>query len=179
MKRRDSPHVGVGPRNISTFRLPFRPISLLGVTALSFIMVTAVTDAVFGAEGEGESRFTVVLDGAAVFDHKTGLTWEQTPDREFDAWGPSLERCRKKAVGGRKGWRAPTIEELKSLVDPAQHDPALPPRHPFSNIRSAIYWAATPVPGDDVVAWQVSFFSGKAQTDQKSLGRRMWCVLTE
>lgn len=159
----------------------FRARIFLGLTAFLLLVLTGVTvtDEALGAEGERESRFTLVLDGAAVEDHRTGLIWEQSPDREFDAWGPSLERCREKEVGGRKGWRAPTIEELKSLIDPTQHDPALPQGHPFSNIKSAIYWAATSVPGDDVVAWQVSFFTGKAQTDQKSLGRRMWCVLAK
>lgn len=179
MKRTHSSDFGRGGRHRTDFSRPFSANIFLGVTALLVVILTVVTatDAIFGAEGERGSRFTLVLNGAAVEDHTTGLIWEQSPDREFDAWGPSLERCQRKDVGGRKGWRAPTIEELKSLVDPTQHDPALPEGHPFSNIKSAIYWAATPVPEDDVVAWQVSFFSGKAQTDQKSLGRRMWCVL--
>ncbi len=181
MKRRVCFCFGRGARNVPSPLHPFDPNIFLGITAFLFVILTGiiVTDVVLGADGERESRFTLVLNGAAVEDSKTGLIWEQSPDREFDAWGASLERCQTKDVGGRKGWRAPTIEELKSLIDPTQHDPALPQGHPFSNIKSAIYWAATPVPGDDVVAWQVSFFSGKAQTDQKSLGRRMWCVLAK
>ena len=122
-------------------------------------------------------RFTLVLDGAGVKDQQTGLVWEQAPDLEHDVWSRSVERCMTKAVGGKRGWRAPTIQEMKSLVDPAQKDPALPPGHPFSNIKSAIYWTATPHPTDDIVAWQVSFFSGEPVTDQKSGTRRMWCVL--
>lgn len=121
-------------------------------------------------------RFTLVLDGAGVKDNQTGLVWEQAPDLEHDVWSRSVERCKTKAVGGQSGWRAPTIQEMKSLVDPAQKDPALPPGHPFSNIKSAIYWTATPHPTDDIVAWQVSFFSGEPVTDQKSGTRRMWCV---
>ncbi len=121
-------------------------------------------------------RFTLVFDGAGVKDNQTGLIWEQAPDLEHDVWSRSVERCAAKAVGGKSGWRAPTIQELKSLVDPAQKDPALPPGHPFSNIKSAIYWTATPHPTDDIVAWQVSFFSGESVTDQKSGTRRMWCV---
>jgi len=122
-------------------------------------------------------RFTVIMSGEAVKDEKTGLIWEQSPDWEHDVWSRSVKRCAGKTVGGQLGWRAPTIEELKTLIDSTQKDPALPLGHPFSNIRSAIYWTATPSPSDDIVAWQVSFFSGEAVTDQKSGTRRMWCVL--
>ncbi|HSN03523.1 MAG TPA: DUF1566 domain-containing protein [Nitrospira sp.] len=126
---------------------------------------------------ESAARFTLVLNGAGVKDGKTGLIWEQEPDREHDVWSRSNERCKTKTVGGQQGWRGPTIDELKTLIDPSQHDPALPAGHPFSNIRSEIYWTATPDPKDDIVAWQVSFFSGEPVTDQKSGTRRMWCVL--
>lgn len=124
-------------------------------------------------------RFTPVLDGAGVKDGQTGLIWEQEPDRIHDVWGASVARCLTKEVGGQKGWRAPSVEELKTLIDTSQHDPALPAGHPFSNIKSEIYWTATPHPTDDMVAWQVSFFSGEPVTDQKSGTRRLWCVLGE
>jgi Protein of unknown function (DUF1566) len=124
------------------------------------------------------ARFTLVMNGAAVKDNQTGLIWEQEPDREHDVWSRSNERCTTKEVGGQKGWRGPSVDELKTLIDPTQHDPALPPGHPFSNIKSEIYWTSTSDPKDDIVAWQVSFFSGEPVTDQKSGTRRMWCVLT-
>jgi hypothetical protein len=114
-----------------------------------------------------------------VKDNSTGLIWEQEPDREHDVWGASVARCTTKDVGGQKGWRAPSVDELKTLIDVSQHDPALPAGHPFSNIKSEIYWTATPHPTDDMVAWQISFFSGEPVTDQKSGTRRMWCLLGE
>ncbi|MCC2640694.1 MAG: hypothetical protein K0S45_1107 [Nitrospira sp.] len=97
----------------------------------------------------------------------------------FDVWDRSVARCARKTVGGRQGWRAPTIDEIKTLVDPAQQDPSLSTGHPFRNIKSGIYWTATAHPTDDMVAWQISFFSGQAVTDQKSGTRRTWCVLGE
>ena len=124
-------------------------------------------------------RFTLVLEDQAVADNTTGLIWEQEPDRIHDVWEASVARCATKTIGGRKGWRAPSVDELKTLIDPDQRDPALPPGHPFSNIKSEIYWTATPHPKDDIVAWQVSFFSGEPVTDQKSGMRRMWCVLAQ
>ena len=128
---------------------------------------------------QSAARFALVMSGAAVKDNQTGLTWEQEPDWIHDVWGASVARCLTKEVGGQQGWRAPSIDELKTLIDTSQHDPALPAGHPFSNIKSEIYWTATPDPKDDIVAWQVSFFSGEPVTDQKSGTRRLWCVLGE
>ena len=34
-----------------------------------------------------------------------------------------------------------------------------------------------PHPTDDMVAWQISFFSVEPVTDQKSGTRRLWCLL--
>ena len=145
-------------------------IALMG----AWLVLASVMDHVFAEQQE--SRFTLILGGAAVKDSQTGLIWEQEPDREHDVWGRSNERCAMKTVGGRSDWRGPTIDELKTLIDLSQHDPALPAGHPFSNIKSEIYWTSTPHPTDDIVAWQVSFFSGEPVTDQKSGTRRMWCV---
>jgi hypothetical protein len=141
--------------------------------APNFVLVLMLA----GASLSGAERFTVVLDGAGVKDGQTGLVWEREPDREYDVWTRSIERCPNKTVGGKSGWRAPSIQELKTLIDTSQHDPALPAGHPFLSIKSDIYWTSTPHPTDDIVAWQVSFLSGQPVTDQKSGTRRMWCVL--
>ena len=152
------------------------PLGRLLVLAAVLMPVAAGSAESPGASGQ--SRFALVMGGEAVKDTTTGLIWEQSPDAIHDVWKESLARCLAKTVGGRKGWRAPTVEELKSLIDSERHDPALPEGHPFSNIKSEIYWSATPSPTDDIVAWQVSFFSGQAVTDQKSGTRRVWCVLS-
>ena len=129
--------------------------------------------------GAAPARFVLMLGGEAVMDTKTGLVWEQTPDTFHGTWTEAAAHCLAKAVGGRRGWRIPTVQELSSLVDAEQKDPALPSGHPFSDVRSAIYWSGTPSATDDIVAWHVSFFSGEVVTDQKSQTRRAWCVLGE
>ncbi|HEY6085656.1 MAG TPA: DUF1566 domain-containing protein [Nitrospira sp.] len=146
---------------------------------VSMIMASCLITSSPVMAADPPSRFARVLNDAAVKDNQSGLIWEQEPDREHDVWSRSKERCTTKEIGGQKGWRAPSVDELKTLIDPSQHDPALPVGHPFSNIKSEIYWTATPHPTDDIVAWQVSFFSGEAVTDQKSGTRRIWCVLGE
>jgi hypothetical protein len=151
-------------------------VLFLHVVAMSGTLCIGHTAA---ADSDASSRFTLILNDAAARDNRTGLIWEQDPDRLHDVWGASVARCLTKEVGGKKGWRAPSIDELKTLIDASQHDPALPAGHPFANIKSEIFWTATPHPTDDIVAWQVSFFSGEAVTDQKSGTRRIWCVLSD
>ena len=152
--------------------------SILRVCGLVLCIGCAMPSGVVAA-ADPPARFTLVLEGAGVKDNQTGFIWEQEPDRIHDVWGDSVARCATKTIGGKTGWRAPSVDELKTLIDPSQHDPALPAGHPFSNIKSEIYWTATPDPKDDIVAWQISFFSGEPVTDQKSGTRRMWCVLGE
>jgi len=137
-------------------------------------LVLVLSTASVAAAGD---RFTVTLNGEAVKDNKTGLVWEQAPDKEFNVWSASVARCQTKTVGGQRGWRAPTKDELATLLDPERNDPALPEGHPFSNIRSDIFWSATAHPSDDILAYYVSFFTGQVISDQKSQTRRMWCVL--
>jgi len=130
-----------------------------------------------GSVATAADRFTPLLNGEAVKDSKTGLIWEQAPDKEFDVWSASVTRCKTKTVGGQTGWRAPTKDELAMLIELGRNDPSLPDGHPFSNIRSDIFWSSTPHPSDHILAYYVSFFTGQVISDQKSQTRRMWCVL--
>ena len=63
---------------------------------------------------------------AAVLDRETGLVWERSPDPTHRNRRLAASACHDKIIGGRKGWRLPTISELASLVDPHQDSPALP-----------------------------------------------------
>lgn len=87
-------------------------------------------------------RFKLVMNKEAVLDRETGLVWERSPSTEPMAWTSAVYYAFNKIVGGRKGWRLPTVEELASLVDPNESNPALPRGHPFI-IQSVNYWSAT------------------------------------
>jgi len=126
--------------------------------------------------GSARSRFVEALNGEAVKDVMTGLIWERSPDLSHFVWTEAISHCEEKRLGGGERWHLPSVKELATLIDPDQKDPALPRDHPFSNIRSAVYWSSTPSQTDDIVAWHVSFFTGQVVTDQKSQTRRAWCV---
>ncbi|MCS6327694.1 MAG: DUF1566 domain-containing protein [Nitrospira sp.] len=89
---------------------------------VSILLLVAYSPGTAPAD-EGASRFVLQFEGEAVQDQKTGLVWEREPDYVFDVWDRSVARCATKTVGGRQGWRAPTIDEIKTLVDPDQQDP--------------------------------------------------------
>jgi hypothetical protein len=125
-------------------------------------------------------RFQVLsqFDGEAVFDKETGLVWEQAPDPNTRTWIHAQTHCYIRNVGGRKGWRLPTVEELASLVDPEHTNPALPLNHPFSNVQLTLaYWSATTSAELNSNAWHVSFGSGAVGAEVgKAAKLFVWCV---
>jgi hypothetical protein len=96
-------------------------------------------------------RFELVMGDEAVLDKETGLVWARdanlfpqandSPGRHLNLW--------EKVIGGRKGWRFPTVEELLSLVDPTTTDSALPSGHPFLNVLGKYYWTSSDYPKYD------------------------------
>ncbi|MBI4490502.1 MAG: DUF1566 domain-containing protein [Deltaproteobacteria bacterium] len=92
--------------------------------------------------------------------------------------GNALAHCYEREVGGRIGWRLPTIEELASLVDPNNPDgnPDLPAGHPFDNVQSSSYWSATTLANDTGNAWFVFFGNGSVGFGDKTSSLFVWCV---
>jgi hypothetical protein len=130
------------------------------------------------------NRFDVLAEFGwkAVLDRETGLVWEQAPATANVVWTApflgAVDTCYNKGVGGRAGWRLPTVEELNSLRDLAQTNPALPPGHPFINI-SDTYWSITTDPSLPNRAYTVRFsatLGGSTGVSGKGNQHRAWCV---
>ena len=126
-------------------------------------------------------RFIVLANwnSEAVLDRETGLVWEKVPSSEFREWGAASLKCAKLNLGGRGGWRLPTIQELTSLVDETQN-PKLPPGHPFT-VQFAhpvnVYWSATPSPFTSAIALTLNFHNpGGIHEDHKDFETHAWCV---
>jgi hypothetical protein len=131
------------------------------------------------------TRFIVLsnMNSAAVLDRETGRVWERSPSTELFPWTASasapgvdaFSHCYQLEVGGRKGWRVPTIDELASLVDSSQPSLALPTGHPF-NVPPTPHWSATTNASDATRAWAVGFATGNVFNPLKTATREVWCV---
>jgi hypothetical protein len=155
--------------------------TLIGVVGLTVLASLALADpgTTWNKKVNGAGRFQVLnqFGKAAVFDKETGRVWEQSPSTSTFDWFGALEHCYQLELGGRKGWRLPTIEELASLVDASQPAPRLPAGHPFS-VQSSFddVWSATTFASDASAAWQVEFFGGTVVGRSKTFTRFVWCV---
>ena len=135
----------------------------------------------------GRGRFVVLspFNNEAVLDKETGLVWERSPGEEELIWIGANSRCIQLSKGDRFAWRLPTIQELSSLLDPTQAEPALPSGHPFQNVQFGapdFYWSATftstlPVGN---FAWGLSFGPGRVDgiftRSALTIGLFSWCV---
>lgn len=123
------------------------------------------------------TRFIVLSNfaSAAVLDRETGLVWEKVPSTSDFDWLNASFHCVQLSLGGRKGWRLPTIQELASLVDPTASNPSLPSGYPFT-VQSSVYWSATTYAGGTAFAWRVVFSDGSGSFSNKSNAGLAWCV---
>ena len=96
-------------------------------------------------------RFVVLsnMSNDAVLDRETGLVWQRTPQSGATTWDSALLGCSFTEIGGRNGWRLPTLPELASLRDPASTlDQLLPAGNPFVAVPTGsnpggYFWTAT------------------------------------
>jgi hypothetical protein len=142
-------------------------------------------------------RFIVLSNwnSEAVLDRETGLVWQRSPDRtnQQNDWGHAIFGCNTLGAGGpssagalptgnRLGWRLPNLQELASLVDPTQSNPALPAGHPFQDIQNAEYWTATTYEESTDLAYFTDFGTvapdvGRISVSPKtSIVHLYWCV---
>ena len=127
------------------------------------------------------TRFVVLSNwgtgNEAVLDRETGLVWEQSPSTSGSNWFNASIHCVQLSKGGRQGWRLPNVQDLASLIDPTQSNPALPSGHPFNIVPSSVYWSASTVADFATSAWAVVVGTGFVGFDVKSNGTFLaWCA---
>jgi hypothetical protein len=65
-------------------------------------------------------------------------------------------------------WRLPNRNELTSLLDLENVNPALPTDHPFMSFQSSFYWSSTTDAISQFFAWFVDFSNGDVDVGGKS-----------
>jgi hypothetical protein len=141
-----------------------------------------------GTDGCDSSRFKCVMGGKAVLDNQTGLVWVR--DAQFVgkkvSWEDAVKSVESVNLGDKKGWRLPTRDELITLLDTSESEPALPEGHPFLNIKDLAtasgrpggyhYWSSTDYKDDSNSAWIVQFYVGKVYDSHKLMDATYWPV---
>lgn len=126
------------------------------------------------------TRFVVLSNwgGQAVLDRETGLVWDKTPGGTEKTYNPAVNDCNLSRVGGRGGWRLPSIQELGSLIDGTQSFPNLPAGHPFGVFTAfSKFWSGTTFDFGGYNAMVYDLWYGYTLIAQKSASPfRVWCV---
>jgi hypothetical protein len=162
--------VGADPEMTARQQLTMAPYAVRAATADS------LTSATWSQILPAAERFVVVMGDAAVLDKETGLVWERDTVSSLRNWNDAIYYCYASNLGGRKGWRLPSVEELSSLIDPAQNNPALPAGHPFTNVHASYYWSSTTYAGNPGGAWSVGFSGGGVNDYDKYDSLYVRCV---
>jgi hypothetical protein len=137
--------------------------------------VSGITGA-YTVYGWGGTRFTDNGDGT-VSDNLTGLIWLKNANCwGGQTWANALSNANGLADGScglsdgssAGDWRLPNVNELHSLIDLTQSGPALPSGHPFTGVRTSIYWSSTSHVSIQEDAWYVSPGAGMVHIGVKS-----------
>jgi hypothetical protein len=97
-----------------------------------------------------------------VTDETTGLMWQQVTSEKIMNWNQAVVYCKNLKIGNyKKGWRLPTITELRSLVDFSRYNPAID-MDCFPNTVLAFHWSSSTEESPTKYAWGVAFSYGQS-----------------
>jgi hypothetical protein len=145
------------------------------------IVPTYGTSGAYNTPAWSGVRFTDNGDGT-VTDNLTALIWLKNAHCWGDQnWGNALTTSNALADGqcgltdgsSAGDWRLPNVNELHSLIDLTQSNPALPSGHHFNGVQSGSYWSST---ADAIGAKVVSLTNGDVSNYDKSNPSYVWPV---
>ena len=148
---------------------------LLGAITISVVTLPRSADA------NAPAGHYVVTAGngtgnGTVYDTKSQLTWQQTaPATTYTSDDAKTYCASVGAILGSTGWRLPTLEELRTIVDPTQANPSIDSTV-FPSTPADRFWSSSPVAPAPSNAWAVFFDSGQAYSLDVSLTSYVRCV---
>ena len=69
---------------------------------------------------------------------------------------------------GYQDWHLPNRNEIYSLIDFSQYNPALPSGHPFTDVQLDVYWSSTSNVQHTSTAWYVYMPYGRVSFGDKT-----------
>jgi len=141
---------------VTTRTTAFVVIAVLSCLALS-INLPAQADGDAGQEIKERLPFWA--------DPATGLTWAKKDNGSDASWAQANEYCGNLTLGGRSGWRLPTIAELGGIFD--QTKAGQKGLHPKGGIRLSWpgIWSSTQGNSSDE-KWAFSFHNGSRSSSK-------------
>jgi hypothetical protein len=173
-----------------------RPLTICAAVLALFGAGVTVHAQSWSTQNNDPKRFKVLtqFNNEAVLDTETGLVWERSPSTAKYAWNVYLSAhiwCNTRTIGGRFGWKVPSIQELASLLDPTRFRPSLPAGHPFilstDQATNGEFWSASTAATDSTSpnsAWFITFYPLLASdlvlygVGDKATPRYVWCART-
>ena len=167
---------------------------VLGITsALVAATASAIDLRDWGRKLPPSERFGVLAQftNDAVLDKETQLVWQRAPGDDHVSFDAAWDSCDRATIGGRMGWRLPTLPELRSLIDPSitnQYVPALPAGHPFTGVMPPFgnadgyygkYWTSTLTTTQDTTYRLTGFMSRNIVPTAQNIAAQLpsaWCV---
>lgn len=117
----------------------------------------------------GTTRFSNISGGNIVKDNLTGLMWLRNANTwGLINWNTAIDNCNSLSFSGFDDWRLPNVQELMTLKDYKNSNPALPTGHPFLNVVNDYYWTSTTYILDTAQAWVSGFAVGIIERDLKT-----------
>lgn len=129
----------------------------------------------------------IINDNGTAVHKKTGLMWKRCiegtkgsscsgePKKLF--WEDMEKQYKSVSFAGLRGWRVPSVDEMKSIIEKKCKGPALnldvfPDASTFPN------WTSSEIEGSGGKAWQMYVTSGVAIKANKAVGSALRLVRT-
>ena len=148
-----------------------------------FLAPTVGTTGAYTVRATG-TRFNDNGDGT-VTDNLTTLIWLKNANCfNGQTWAQALTdgnalangQCSLTDGSTAGQWRLPNVNELHSLIDLTQSNPALPASHPFTSVQASTYWSSTTDAPGPASAWFVDLFDGFVGHINKAVSLHVWPV---
>lgn len=105
-------------------------------------------------------KFEVQKGGTVVYDHASGLLWQQSGSQEdmnYENAKNYISKLNHEQFAGYNNWRLPTLEEAISLMEPTKKNGGLPIDPVFDPYQARIWTSDFK---RDSMSWVVRFDSG-------------------